>query len=453
MDAVRILIVEDDLSFAHLVQHQLEMLGYDTQSVLIVSSLSEAQEAKIAFDAEVVLLDLGIADSNGIQTYDAINELYKFASIIILSGLNDMQVAQEIVARGAQDYLLKTELNIQLIDKTIRYGMLRRSFRLSIFNSEKMYRDVFNRSPLPVIRLMGDSLEIVMANPAALALYQAENQTIIGKPFCDFNYYQDQRIDMDVLKTHTKKRVHQKTMSGSIIITEIVINKLEHEEGAYIALIIDRTEELKFEKQKFDVIAQAEEREKKKIARELHDGLGQQLTLVNLLLQNLSPTPDQETAYLDVSNLLKASIRDLREIAYELNPPELEHGFISAIERLTNRVNSIGKLSFDLKVQQGIDEASFAHVDRINLFRIIQELINNTLKHAQATKIICSIEKSATHLTITISDNGIGFDPETAKHGMGMQNIQYRMKMCEINYEYYSEKGKGVKFVMKLNFS
>lgn len=94
MDAVRILIVEDDLSFAHLVQHQLEMLGYDTQSVLIVSSLSEAQEAKIAFDAEVVLLDLGIADSNGIQTYDAINELYKFASIIILSGLNDMQVAQ-----------------------------------------------------------------------------------------------------------------------------------------------------------------------------------------------------------------------------------------------------------------------------------------------------------------------------------------------------------------------
>ena len=149
MELAKILIVEDDLSFANLIQHQLEMLHFDSKDVLIVTSLSDAKLAREEFLPDVVLLDLGISDSNGINTYEAIHKMYKFASIIILSGLNDQALALEIVSKGAQDYLLKTEINAQLLDKTIRYSMLRRSFRLGIFNSEQKYKDVFNRSPFP----------------------------------------------------------------------------------------------------------------------------------------------------------------------------------------------------------------------------------------------------------------------------------------------------------------
>ena len=137
MELVKILIVEDDLSFANLVIHQLEMLNFDTDEILIVSSLQEAKLSKKEFEPEVVLLDLSISDSSGINTYDEINKLYELASIIILSGLNDKDLALQIVAKGAQDYVLKTEINSQLLDKTIRYGILRRTFRIGIYNSEK----------------------------------------------------------------------------------------------------------------------------------------------------------------------------------------------------------------------------------------------------------------------------------------------------------------------------
>ena len=294
MEALKILIVEDELSFAQLVQHQLEMLGIDIQNVFIVSSLSEATSFRDEIDPDLVLLDLTILDSSGLATYDAIYKMYFNASIIILSGLDDKELAIQLVSKGAQDYLQKSDVNAELLGRTIRFAMLRRTVRLELAKSKKRYRDVFNNSPIPMLRLLGETMEITMANPAALALYEITAAEILGKSIYSFNYYNDQRIEIDSNSSTLKKYLKQKTLNGAEIINEIVINKLEQEEGGYIALVIDRTEELKFEKQKFSVISQAEEREKKKIARELHDGLGQQLTLVNLLFQNISPLKNRK---------------------------------------------------------------------------------------------------------------------------------------------------------------
>ncbi len=451
MEALKILIVEDEPSFAQLVQHQLEMLGIDIQNVFIATSLSEANSFRDEIDPDLVLLDLTILDSSGLATYDAINKMYFNASIIILSGLDDKELAIQLVSKGAQDYLQKSDVNAELLGRTIRFAMLRRSVRLELAKSKKTYRDVFNNSPMPMLRLFGETMKITMANPAALALYEITAEEILGKSIYSFNYFNDQRIEIDSNSSTLKKYLKQKTLNGVEIINEIVINKLEQEEGVYIALVIDRTEELKFEKQKFSVISQAEEREKKKIARELHDGLGQQLTLVNLLFQNITPTKDQETAHHTVSNLLKESIRELREISYNLNPPELENGFLHAIHRFANRINSTGLIDFKIEIQKGIVEETLNHIDRVNLYRIIQELVNNTLKHAKATQIYFLMEKNKNQVSILLKDNGVGFEFEKAQAGMGIQNIQYRMKMLNIESEYTAILGQGVAIKMIFN--
>jgi DNA-binding response OmpR family regulator len=143
MENVKILIVEDDLSFANLLQERLTLLGYNPFELLCIDSLDEAISVKKELNPDVILLDLNIRDSSGIKTYTSISELFEEATIIVLSGLDDQSLSLEIVAKGAQDYLLKNEINAGVLDKTIKYGMLRRTFQVQLSESEKNTKTFF----------------------------------------------------------------------------------------------------------------------------------------------------------------------------------------------------------------------------------------------------------------------------------------------------------------------
>lgn len=443
MAVAQILIVEDDRSFADLVQFQLSTIGFDLADVIAVASIEESIEVKTELEPDVILLDLNILDSNGVSTYDAINELFPEASVIVLSGMDDESVALEIVSKGGQDYLLKSDVNPQILDRSIKYGLLRRSLRLQLAQSEKRYKDVFNKSPVPMVQLSGDEYIITMANKATEELYKVSEEELIGRSIYSFNKNQENQFKEDSFRrfTHFDKEENE-------IIVDIILNRLEGNDKEYIALVVNKTEELLFEKNKFDIISQAEESEKKKIARELHDGLGQQMVLLNLLFQNLTPSEGEVSKHKDIGNLLQNCIREVKEIAYNLLPPELENGFLNAMDRFSNRINSVGKLAFILDIEPKLTEEDLGFVDRFNLYRIVQEVINNAIKHSKADRITFSMKRLNEVIQIVVEDDGIGFDAEKIKVGLGLQNIQHRMKMSRIKGDFVSELGKGSKIIM-----
>jgi PAS domain S-box-containing protein len=392
---------------------------------------------------EQVLLDLNILDSNGVKTYDAINELFPNASVIVLSGLDDQAIAMEIVSKGGQDYLLKSGVNPQILEKSIKYGVLRRSFRSQLANSEKRYKDLFNKSPMPMVQLSGDELIITMVNNASLELYGYSTEEIIGKSIYSFNKNAENRFN-----GQANRRFTHINSKGEELIVDIILNRLETMDNEFIALVVNKTEELQFEKNKFDIINQAEESEKKKIARELHDGLGQQLVLLNLLFQNLSPQENQVSQFEDISNLIQNTIREVKEIAYNLLPPELDKGFINGIDRFANRINTLGQLVLELEISPDLSEDDLGDIDRFNLYRIVQEVMNNAIKHSNANKIIFRLNRKEKATQIEIEDNGVGFDVEKVNFGLGLQNIQHRMKMSKIKGDVVSEIGKGTKIIL-----
>jgi signal transduction histidine kinase len=236
--------------------------------------------------------------------------------------------------------------------------------------------------------------------------------------------------------------------AGEEIIVDIILNQLEEEHNDFIALVVNKTEELLFEKNKFDIINQAEESEKKKIARELHDGLGQQLVLLNLLFQNLTHSEEEKSKFDDISDLIQNIISEVKEIAYNLLPPELENGFINGIERFANRINSLGQLIFELDISPNLTEEDLGDVDRFNLYRIVQEIVNNSIKHAKGKKIIFRMNRVNGIIYIEIEDDGVGFDVKKVKLGLGLQNIQYRLKMSKIKGDVSSEINKGSKIIL-----
>jgi signal transduction histidine kinase len=232
----------------------------------------------------------------------------------------------------------------------------------------------------------------------------------------------------------------------------VILNKLDSSSDLeFITQVLDRTDEILFERRKNEVISQAEEEEKKKIARELHDGLGQNMVLLNLLFQSLKPSAEQEGQYTEVSNLLQSCIRELKEIAYSLLPPELENGFINAINRFSNRINTLGKINFLLDIEDGFLESDLGSIDKFNLYRIVQEFINNSIKHAQAETLVFKMYKTESDIIIEISDDGIGFEIEKVEKGLGIQNIQHRMKMSNIKGNLISSPNNGSKLIIQKN--
>ena len=451
MEIAQILIVEDDQSFADLLQFQLSTLGFKIGDSLSVQSIEEAKEASEEFTPDLILLDLNILDSHGIETYVAIDKLFSECCVFVLSGMDDQKIAEEVVSKGAQDYLLKSEIRPQILAKTIRYGLLRKSLNQELEHSEKKYRDVFNNSPLPMFKLVGENLNIQMANDACLQLYNMDNNSIIGKSFYDFNVDKELRFEDLNNSDSYKNEFTQKKDNGDEIIVELSLNKLEQKELSFIAHVNNKTDEILFEKNKFDIISQAEEGEKKKIARELHDGIGQNMVLLNLLFQNMSVEEAQKEQHSEVGKIIQNCIKEIKEIAYNLLPPELERGFLNAINRFANRINATGRLEFFIDVEKNVTEEDLSHIDKFNLYRIVQEVINNALKHSRADHIFFKVHKNDKQIEIEIKDDGIGFDEMKIEEGLGIQNVKHRMRISKLKGLFESEPGKGTKIKLILD--
>jgi serine phosphatase RsbU (regulator of sigma subunit) len=134
----KVLVVEDDIVFSLAVCGQLVSVGFDEENIYRTDRVEEFSEIAVSFVPEIILLDLNITDSNGISTFEKSNEAFPLATTIVLSGMDDEMVALEIVKKGAQDYILKTELNAQLLYKSIQYGMERKRLVAELFSKNKV---------------------------------------------------------------------------------------------------------------------------------------------------------------------------------------------------------------------------------------------------------------------------------------------------------------------------
>jgi signal transduction histidine kinase len=160
-------------------------------------------------------------------------------------------------------------------------------------------------------------------------------------------------------------------------------------------------------------LIQTQEQERQRIAGELHDSIGQELLIVKNKLQ-LKLNSEEKQKIEDVSDMLSRSIQDLSRISHDLRPSEIDElGLTIAVESMLERVGDASGIRFDFQMDP-IDEM-IKKEDRINLFRIIQEAVNNIVKHSKATKAVVRSEISNEHIVIEVSDNGIGFTVKTSE--------------------------------------
>ena len=441
---IRITLVEDDPLFSQMIHFQLSSISSDFHHIQQVASIKDFDESLSYFHPDVVLLDLNLPDSSGLETYMSVKHKCPSSAIVILSGSDDEELSAKIVQNGAQDYILKSDVNGRLLNKSVHYSLERMRQNVILAESEKKFREVFENSPIPMLTAKGDRFVIQMANRAFSDLYGGRIGQFNGQPLHAFNLKAEESTPFDLSATKILKKLNHKTLQGDALHIELIANKLMTESDLYICLIIDKTQELRFQEEKYKLINSAQENEKHKIAREIHDGLAQNLVLMNLLFESFDFTPQQQEQRNNFAKLIKSTIEEAKGISYSLLPPELESGFLSGLRNMINRINYLKSHEFIFEIDENIHERDFDEVDRFNLFRIVQEFVNNSIKHAKSEIINLYIKRDDSgKVCICINDNGVGFDQTKSTATLGIQNMLNRMKLASLNGTIESSPGNG----------
>jgi signal transduction histidine kinase len=191
-------------------------------------------------------------------------------------------------------------------------------------------------------------------------------------------------------------------------------------------------------------IIEGQENERTRIAKELHDGIVQDLTVLKMNLSEVNEKIELEAKLTKIT-------KELRELSYQMMPISLkELGLIPALEDLFERSFTNNGITFDFEaflMEERLDEKI-----EVNIYRICQELINNTLKHAKATEVNIVLRKKDKLLSLIFEDNGQGFDVSTAKSGIGLTSLKSRLEAIHGEIEYDSEINKGTTAFIKVNF-
>ncbi|HET9055377.1 MAG TPA: ATP-binding protein [Chitinophagaceae bacterium] len=195
------------------------------------------------------------------------------------------------------------------------------------------------------------------------------------------------------------------------------------------------------------VIIQLQEEERKKIGRELHDGIGSILAALKLRMSSTTSLLEKNRENIRDIDTISNIVRNLSHL---LSPPELELlGFHEAVESLCDTYQN--KDGLQIIVNDAVP--GFIPKNRLqlslSLYRVLQELITNTVKHANASKIVIDIKNEKDTFVVDYFDNGIGFNEAgKIKPGLGMQNVYGRLLVIGATYRIQTSPGRGFRFTV-----
>ncbi|MGE6395628.1 sensor histidine kinase [Chryseobacterium scophthalmum] len=209
-------------------------------------------------------------------------------------------------------------------------------------------------------------------------------------------------------------------------------------------LIAQKEKDMRFEKELATSQIEMKEQTLNYIGQELHDDLGQKLSVVRLRQNQLiAKMRDSEKEELvELNELLGECIQDIRDLSKTLITEQVIHfGLIESLEREISKIQKLRLLKIELITQKHDIDIMPKH--GLILFRIIQESINNILKHSKAKNVSIKIEDDHEKLDILISDNGKGFNTNLKKDGSGLKNMELRAKIIHAEFSIQSEPEKG----------
>ncbi|RYY97156.1 MAG: response regulator [Chitinophagaceae bacterium] len=465
-----ILIVEDNPGDLLLLQEHLRFSGIPLRAVRTATTLAAATALLAEEVPDLVLLDMFLPDSSGLDTFHRLSAIAPDLPVVVLSGLSDAQTAISTIQQGAQDYIVKGDFDERLLAKVLQYALERNAIRLKLQASIERYTLVAKATS----DVLWDWNLVTDAN------WFSENFTVLfGYPPGEVGT----GIDAWKSRVHPDDSgrviasIHQAIAEGRRFWEDEY--RFRKADGTYAAILdrghtlyneqgvptrmIGSMQDISTLKKLQDTIlreqvaaqrliaettVRAQEKERATLGRDLHDNINQILTACKLMIDMAAGSPDLRDSLLPRSaSHLNRAIEEIRRLSRELVPPEHSaEGIGPALAELAEAMS--GSRHIDLVLEGPI--AAIPPDVQLTLYRITQEALNNISKYAGATEASISLHSSAAGISLTVADNGAGFDPEERKLGIGLRNIRHRAELHGGSLRIDTAPGTGCRLIVRL---
>jgi PAS domain S-box-containing protein len=341
-------------------------------------------------------------------------------------------------------------------------------YEQSLIESELKYRNVFEKSS-DCLFITGSDGKLLDINDAGLQLFKISKESFNVKTFFELISDNDERdlllheLDTNefVVDFKLKIRDQHKTLINCLV----SMSKAHNESGevvGYQGIVKDMSRQREIENLLVRTVVDTQEKERKRIATDLHDSLGQKLSGIKFYIEALKAMQhskqDQkyETILSRSKDALSDAMTELSNISFNIMPGTLQNfGLSYAVKELCTKLKLGSKMTFDISI-----EDNFPALDKaleITVFRIVQEFINNSIKHGKAKKVIVRMNATfvSGNVSVLLQDNGKGFEIKKMDEytGMGLKNMKSRVESYNGILKISSVPGFGTKYEMLIPYT
>ena len=339
--------------------------------------------------------------------------------------------------------------------------------------SEAQYRYLFNHNPSCIFIWDTETLRFIEVNEVATELYGYTRTEFLNLTVLDIRPSSEHNKFMEAANVAKQNDVYKKTMTwthinkkGDGIFMEISSHNITYNgKKAVLAIGNNVSDKILLEnslneerqikqKQITDAVITGQERERSELGEELHDNINQILASTKLYIECALADEVVRKELLEKGRvLLDSAMKEIRKLSRTLLPPSL--GDVTLLESLNDLTKDTLQVT-PVKIHKHWDnfnENSLSQKLKLTIFRIIQEQLNNIYKHARAKNVTITLDKNDDQIRVEIKDDGIGFDPQTKRTGVGIRNITSRAEVNNGTVLIESSPGNGCELVVEFSLS
>lgn len=408
--------------------------------VFTANSADEGMKLLDDNDINVIISDQRMPLKSGVSFFEEVKVKYPDTIRIILTAYADYETAYESINRGYVYRFVQKPWDFEELSNIIEdsykiYSLTKKNKTLLA-----QYQQLFDHHTVPVFIVTREGHKVIKANKCAMEFFDLEE------------------IDSDIDKLFPVKLAIEKpnqiisVMNGQGENRKVVVKHEEinwEKKACYLISLEDQTDVIDYEKKKIEFISEMQDKERKQLSMELHDGYAQDLVLLKLYFESLAVTNNQ--VYQDFMGVYQKITDGIRSLSYSLNPPDLQEGISEGVKKFFVRMNMVSETTFICEINDAksvallVDDSKSYH-----LYRIVQEFVNNALKHSEASEIKVNLEVVGNRFKMKVSDNGKGFDENKTHSGSGLQNMKDRCRVSSMEFDLKSGLNEGTE--IKISF-